>query len=721
MIPRMPPIAEPKRIPTRSGRSARRAPASSTASCAAASASSTFRSSRRASFGGTTRASSKSLTSAAMRTGKPLASKARMKSMPLRPATADSHVDGASLPTGRDRSHARDDDAAHRAKLSWTTCKCRRARPDRPVPADGGGARPRAPRGRGWQYEPKWDGFRGVLENDGGELALWSRNGAAAAALLPGAAPARRAAPAPLGARRRDRDRARRRRSTSTRCRRGSIRRRAASASSPRRSPREFIAFDVLLWKGKPVHELPLKSGAHGAREASRRASRSRPRRRDLGAARLARDASRRPASTASSRSGSTQPYLPGSREAVVKVKPHKTADCVVVGVRWKAKPDRIATLLLGLYATTASSTTSARRRSPPRGTPRSPSSSLPLLDETSDRRFSEPNRWGTGELEESPLAEARGRGALRQGAGPPLPPRDALPPLPATDKDPADVHLARGAPAAEARTTRPFESLLAYAAEPWPTCAFFARDGCTRVGSPGIFGKCGGYGASPTPSASSRSTHSSSTRRSQTASSIAGLDVAELREALRHRREREVLGLDVGQLVPRDGRRDGRVGPRAHRVGRGDRPVARVLVVVDEDALAPAPPSTRRSSRASARAARPRGRTRARSGARRGTSQFGSIRQAMWMPRLPDVFGQPMKPISVEHLADDRRHLLPLARSRARAADRCRCAARPGCSTCRAGARARDGSRSSRGSPPTRPAPPRSRTARRRAGPRGR
>src|SRR5690349_9801205 len=32
------------------------------------------------------------------------------------------------------------------------------------------------PTGEGWQYEPKWDGFRGVLENDGGELALWSRN-----------------------------------------------------------------------------------------------------------------------------------------------------------------------------------------------------------------------------------------------------------------------------------------------------------------------------------------------------------------------------------------------------------------------------------------------------------------------------------------------------------------------------------------------------------------
>ena len=43
-------------------------------------------------------------------------------------------------------------------------------------------------------------------------------------------------------------------------------------------------------------------------------------------------------------------PYLPGSREAVVKVKAHKTADCVVVGVRWKAKPTQLATLLLGLY-----------------------------------------------------------------------------------------------------------------------------------------------------------------------------------------------------------------------------------------------------------------------------------------------------------------------------------------------------------------------------------
>src|ERR671939_1164803 len=32
------------------------------------------------------------------------------------------------------------------------------------------------PDGDGWQYEPKWDGFRGVLENLKGDLNLWSRN-----------------------------------------------------------------------------------------------------------------------------------------------------------------------------------------------------------------------------------------------------------------------------------------------------------------------------------------------------------------------------------------------------------------------------------------------------------------------------------------------------------------------------------------------------------------
>ena len=59
-----------------------------------------MRSSRRASFGAATWVGSKSFTSAAIRTGNSLASKERMKSMPLSPATAARHVDGASAPIG---------------------------------------------------------------------------------------------------------------------------------------------------------------------------------------------------------------------------------------------------------------------------------------------------------------------------------------------------------------------------------------------------------------------------------------------------------------------------------------------------------------------------------------------------------------------------------------------------------------------------------------------
>ena len=143
-------------------------------------------------------------------------------------------------------------------------------------------------------------------------------------------------------------------------------------------------------------------------------------------------------------------PYLPGSRDGVVKVKEHKTADCVVVGVRWK-KGDRsaIATLLLGLYREdggldyVGSCAVGAKMRD------EVAERVLPLLDEASERRFSEPNRWGTGELEESRgAAGARRRGALRQGAGQPLPPRHEVHPL-ARGQAAERLHVARAAAAA--------------------------------------------------------------------------------------------------------------------------------------------------------------------------------------------------------------------------------------------------------------------------------
>src|SRR2546423_6685569 len=33
------------------------------------------------------------------------------------------------------------------------------------------------PEGEGWQYEPKWDGFRCLARRDGGEVTLTSRSG----------------------------------------------------------------------------------------------------------------------------------------------------------------------------------------------------------------------------------------------------------------------------------------------------------------------------------------------------------------------------------------------------------------------------------------------------------------------------------------------------------------------------------------------------------------
>jgi ATP-dependent DNA ligase len=98
-------------------------------------------------------------------------------------------------------------------------------------------------------------------------------------------------------------------------------------------------------------------------------------------------------------------PYLPGSREAVVKVKEHKTADCVVIGVRWKSRAERkLATLLLGLYRDDGEADYVGSAAVGARNHDEVASRVLPLLDETSERRFSEPNRWGNDGLEETPI-----------------------------------------------------------------------------------------------------------------------------------------------------------------------------------------------------------------------------------------------------------------------------------------------------------------------------
>ena len=256
------------------------------------------------------------------------------------------------------------------------------------------------PRGDGWQYEPKWDGFRGVLENDGGEIALWSRKERPLLRYFPELRPLGDLLPphsaldgeiviARDGVLDFD-----------------SMQMRLHPAESrvqrlSKEIPAEFIAFDVLLWKGKPLHELPL---AKRRKELERVAKgfRLSPATHDVGRAGEWLDTFEAAGLDGVIAKRLDQPYRPGSREAVLKVKPYKTADAVVVGLRWKTKPDRIATLLLGLYRDdgeldyVGSAAVAASRHD------QIAERVLPLIDKKSDRRFSEPNRWGTGELEEA-------------------------------------------------------------------------------------------------------------------------------------------------------------------------------------------------------------------------------------------------------------------------------------------------------------------------------
>jgi ATP-dependent DNA ligase len=254
------------------------------------------------------------------------------------------------------------------------------------------------PPGDGWQYEPKWDGFRGVLENDGGELALWSRNERPLLRYFPELRPLGEKLP-PHSAidgeiviergGRLDFD------AMQMRLHPAESRVRRLSGEIPA----QFIAFDVLLWKGKPVHEQPLEKRRAALEKLPFTIS---PATRDVSVAESWIDRLDAAGLDGVIAKRLGLPYLPGSREGVVKVKTHRSADCVVVGVRWKEKPKRLATLLLGLYrddgeidyvgtaAVAASRHDEILKRV------------KPLLKGAPDRGFSEPSRWGSGELAQS-------------------------------------------------------------------------------------------------------------------------------------------------------------------------------------------------------------------------------------------------------------------------------------------------------------------------------
>jgi len=204
------------------------------------------------------------------------------------------------------------------------------------------------PEGDGWQYEPKWDGFRGVLENLSGELRLWSRNARPLLRYFPELRPLGEALPprsALDGEVVIERDGVLDFDAMQTRLHPAESRIRKLSSEIPAR----FVAFDALVWNDEEVWRLPLSKRRSKLQRSARRFGLS-PATRDRAEALgwLERFEAIGLDGVVAKRLDLA--YLPGSRDGVVKVKPEKTADCVVVGLRWKSRPDRIATLLLGLY-----------------------------------------------------------------------------------------------------------------------------------------------------------------------------------------------------------------------------------------------------------------------------------------------------------------------------------------------------------------------------------
>src|SRR6478735_4546820 len=108
-----------------------------------------------------------------------------------------------------------------------------------------------------WQYEPKWDGFRGVLENVGGGLRLWSRNGRPLLRYFPELLPLGELLP-PSSALDGEivivRDGMLEFDAMQTRLHPAESRIRKLSAEVPA----TFIAFDELLWEGNDIWRLPL-------------------------------------------------------------------------------------------------------------------------------------------------------------------------------------------------------------------------------------------------------------------------------------------------------------------------------------------------------------------------------------------------------------------------------------------------------------------------------
>jgi ATP-dependent DNA ligase len=208
------------------------------------------------------------------------------------------------------------------------------------------------PAGHGWQYEPKWDGFRCLAQRDADEVTLTSKSGK----------PLGRYFPEVL-----EMLRAMREReflldgeliiTTGDVLAFEALQLRLHPAESRIRklageTPAELMAFDLLSLAGKSLVDAPLS-------ERRKTLERFLAENHVEGLLLSPATSDRDTALDWLRRSGGAldgvvakrldQPYRPGER-AMVKVKQQRTADCVVGGFRYAEKKHVVGSLLLGLY-----------------------------------------------------------------------------------------------------------------------------------------------------------------------------------------------------------------------------------------------------------------------------------------------------------------------------------------------------------------------------------
>lgn len=203
----------------------------------------------------------------------------------------------------------------------------------------------------GWQYEPKWDGFRALAQRDGDAVEIWSKSGKPLARYFPEMVAALAALPErrflldgelaiPNG----------------DHLSFDSLQARLHPAASriarlSKETPAQLILFDCLALGRRELRDEPLDARRAALEAFARPIVSDRillsPATLDLNAARdwLAQSGGALDGVIAKPLEA---PYAAGER-AMVKVKQRRTADCVVGGYR-ETEDGGVASLLLGLY-----------------------------------------------------------------------------------------------------------------------------------------------------------------------------------------------------------------------------------------------------------------------------------------------------------------------------------------------------------------------------------